>query len=242
MPGSASRIRMAEEGVKLDKDEKRKVTVVIILLACIAGFLVLEKLAGISWFDKKDVALLKGLDPLRIHSAIPFFTFMTQLGSSKVLLPLIAVFMFFFIGTKRFLSFVVLPLAFLLQHWLNDLLKNTVMRARPPLHHLIHVSGYSFPSGHAMNAMAVYGTLAVLLWFQLRNKTAKIVTAVFGAILIVLIGISRVFLAVHYVSDVIAGFCVSGAIVCFVALLLIFQHAHREKNPPEKMNKKGSAV
>ncbi|WKB35086.1 hypothetical protein QS257_15355 [Terrilactibacillus sp. S3-3] len=96
----------------MDKDKRFKVAVFIILIGCIVGFFLLGKLVGLSWFDKKDVALLKGLEPLRIHSVIRFFTFMTQLGSSKVLLPLIAVFMLFFIGTKRFLSFVVLPLVF----------------------------------------------------------------------------------------------------------------------------------
>ncbi|WKB35085.1 phosphatase PAP2 family protein [Terrilactibacillus sp. S3-3] len=83
------------------------------------------------------------------------------------------------------------------------------------------------------------GTLAVLLWFQLKNKSAKITTAIIGAILVVFIGISRMILAVHYFSDVIAGYCVSGAIVCFVILIYLNRHAYRTK---KKCIKKKSAA
>lgn len=69
--------------------------------------------------------------------------------------------------------------------------------------------GYSFPSGHSMVSMAFYGFLIYLIYNNIKNKYIKWILISSLSILIILIGISRIYLGVHYTSDVLAGFLLS---------------------------------
>lgn len=89
---------------------------------------------------------------------------------------------------------------------LNVLLKQIVQRPRPTEYRIITETGYSFPSGHSMISMAFYGFLIYLIYQYVKNKYLKISLIAFLSILIISIGISRIYLGVHYTSDVIAGF------------------------------------
>ncbi|MBM6676987.1 phosphatase PAP2 family protein [Olsenella uli] len=92
---------------------------------------------------------------------------------------------------------------------LNQLLKYLVQRPRPDGFRLVAESGYSFPSGHSMVAMAFFGLLVWMVWRYHRRDVMRVVwCAVFGLV-IVMVGVSRIYLGVHYASDVLAGFCVS---------------------------------
>jgi undecaprenyl-diphosphatase len=92
---------------------------------------------------------------------------------------------------------------------LNILLKNIIQRPRPDGFRLVAESGYSFPSGHSMISMAFFGLVIWMVWHYHKDDVMRYVwCAVFGLI-IALVGISRIYLGVHYASDVIAGFCVS---------------------------------
>ena len=92
---------------------------------------------------------------------------------------------------------------------LNVLLKQLVQRPRPDGFRLIAETGYSFPSGHSMVAMAFYGLLAWMVWHYERDRFVRWLCVMGFGLVIALIGISRIYLGVHYASDVIAGFCVS---------------------------------
>ena len=96
---------------------------------------------------------------------------------------------------------------------LNYILKLIFSRERPIDINLIAETGYSFPSGHAMISLAVYGFLAYLLW-KSNYKYKKIGSSLL-ILLIVLIGISRIYLGVHYTSDVIGGFIISLSYLLF---------------------------
>ena len=92
---------------------------------------------------------------------------------------------------------------------LNALLKVIVQRPRPEGFRLIEETGYSFPSGHSMVAMAFFGLLIWMIWRYHRRDAMRVVWCVVFALVIVMVGVSRIYLGVHYASDVIAGFCVS---------------------------------
>ena len=92
---------------------------------------------------------------------------------------------------------------------LNQVLKELVQRPRPEGIGLVAETGFSFPSGHSMVAMAFFGLLVWLIWRYERDRTMRIVCCVALSAVIVAVGISRIYLGVHYASDVIGGFCVS---------------------------------
>ena len=92
---------------------------------------------------------------------------------------------------------------------LNILLKNIIERPRPEGYRLILETGYSFPSGHSMVSMAFYGFIIFLIWKKVKNIKLKYISTIILSILIPLIGFSRIYLGVHYASDVLGGFAIA---------------------------------
>src|SRR5215218_9432938 len=94
---------------------------------------------------------------------------------------------------------------------LNQLLKGLFERPRPYFEHpLLVETSYSFPSGHAMESFVVYGMLAYFAVLALRSWKARVAVVCGAALLVVLIGFSRMYLGVHYFSDVLAGYAAGG--------------------------------
>ena len=99
---------------------------------------------------------------------------------------------------------------------ITQVLKIIIQRPRPSFPHLVVENGFSFPSGHAMASLGFYGFLIYLVWQTNINKKIKIGITIILSILILLIGLSRIYLGVHYFTDVVAGF------TCSTIYLLIF--------------------
>lgn len=94
---------------------------------------------------------------------------------------------------------------------INQVLKFIIQRPRPDGFRLATASGFSFPSGHSMVAMAFFGLLAWLVWKYEADRRLRCLYATGFALVIVMIGVSRIYLGVHYASDVLGGFCLSMA-------------------------------
>lgn len=88
---------------------------------------------------------------------------------------------------------------------INVLVKHFFNRPRPTLHHLVYVHSSSFPSGHSMSIMIVGGSLILLANRFLKNSTQKLVVDLILLIIILGIGISRIYVGVHFASDVLGG-------------------------------------
>lgn len=103
---------------------------------------------------------------------------------------------------------------------INTIIKHIFVRPRPVGIKLIPQGGYSFPSGHSMMAVAFYGLLIYLIWKSKWKKVWKIFTTILLSIMILLIGISRIYLGVHFASDVIAGFAIAlSYLILFIELI-----------------------
>ena len=92
---------------------------------------------------------------------------------------------------------------------LNQILKIIFMRPRPEIMRLIDENGYSFPSGHSMVSTAFYGLLIYLIYKNVKNNYLKWFGCIALSLLIIGICLSRIYLGVHYASDVIGGMCFS---------------------------------
>lgn len=141
---------------------------------------------------------------------------LTSLGSALVIIILTIV-LFIAIKNKKIAISVVINLIVITI--LNNLLKIIFLRPRPDVNNLILESGYSFPSGHSATGMAFYGYLIYLIYKYVNNKKIKIPLIIFLSLIIVAIGLSRIYLGVHYASDVLGGFLL--AIVYLIIFITI---------------------
>lgn len=106
------------------------------------------------------------------------------------------------------------------------LIKSIVMRFRPDMMPLIAETGYSFPSGHSVTAVCFYGYLAFLYWAYGKSPVMRRV-GIIGAVLMILgIGISRIYLGVHFPTDVIGGYI--GGLMWLSLSVLVLYYAKRK--------------
>ena len=131
--------------------------------------------------------------------------YFTYLGSAMVLFTLSIITIIFISKFRK--KDVLIYLGILYSAvLLNLVLKYMYQRPRPDDFPLIHENSLSFPSGHAMNSFVFFAALSYFIFRETRNIKIGLVVSVISLIIIGLIGISRVYLGVHYPSDVIGGF------------------------------------
>ncbi|MBZ6527859.1 phosphatase PAP2 family protein [Aerococcaceae bacterium DSM 111021] len=147
-------------------------------------------------------------------SAVTILANPTSVVATVLILTIIA-----YVLTKRF----HLPLWIILTNsigslGLNPLVKNIIQRSRPDEElRLVQEASYSFPSGHAFASMVAFGCVILLLLLFLKPSAFRGVLIVLSFVTILLIGFSRIFLGVHYLSDVVAGFSL-GLFWLFISL------------------------
>src|SRR5215213_1625995 len=153
-------------------------------------------------------------DYLHAHATPPlttFFLIVTALGSIEVIVLLGVIVAAFLALGQRWLILGSWLAAVAGSAVLNHLLKGLFQRPRPYFEHpLLIETSYSFPSGHAMESFVVYGMLAYFVVLALRTWESRVGVVLGAALLVVLIGFSRMYLGVHYFSDVIAGYAAGG--------------------------------
>ncbi len=140
--------------------------------------------------------------------------------ASPLFLIVLSILLFFIFKNKKYglLSAANLIVVTLV----NQILKFTFSRPRPFEWMIINESGFSFPSGHAMVSMGFYGMLIFLIWQTNISKHTKKIWTIVLSLLILLIGISRIYLGVHYASDIAAGFTLSLSYLIIAISIVIY--------------------
>ncbi len=179
----------------------------IILFICLIGFLDLAEDVFNKEIMKGDIIGYQMVSTFLISDfATPIAKIITNFGGAIFLIA-ITVILFILIKNKKI--GVAITTNLVLVALLNQLLKNILQRPRPTEYRIIQETGYSFPSGHSMASMAFYGYLIYLIYKYVENKNIKWILITLLSILICSIGISRIYLGVHYTSDVLGGFLIS---------------------------------
>lgn len=194
------------------------VTVLLLFFISVAAFAILVNRVIRPNETTIDMAVFDLMRPFISAGTTAFMKFITFLGTHLFLIPanLLLIAYFLFIRKHRWYSIKV-PVVAIGSVSLMLGLKTLFSRIRPTDPLLEEVKGFSFPSGHAMSAMTFYGLLIYLVYKYIENVALKWVLILLLSLLIFLIGLSRVYLRVHYASDVIGGFAM-GIIWLVVAL------------------------
>jgi len=136
----------------------------------------------------------------------------TALGGFAVLTLLISMIGIYLVVVRKWGTAVLLAASVGSGTLLSETLKMGFNRTRPDLvAHLVDTQSASFPSGHAMLSAITYLTIGVLLARVSKGRTAKGVILTFAILITALIGASRIYLGVHWPSDVLAGWCLGAA-------------------------------
>ncbi len=206
-----------------------KITILIILQTLLSLLLFAGLLGILIYFLRKPMRQFKWLDLAvfeKLTSRVtPFrnriMLFITFLGGHifLIILNLLLIFYFIFIARQNWFSIRILTIA-LSSLMLMLLLKNLFQRKRPLSPLLKAVKGLSFPSGHAITAVTFYGLMIFIVWQQVDIDWVRYLVCSLLVVLIITIGYTRVYLRVHYASDVLAGFII-GMLWLLISLFVL---------------------
>ncbi|SDJ88556.1 phosphatase PAP2 family protein [Sediminibacillus albus] len=154
--------------------------------------------------DKWTGPVVEGLDNTMIFF---FFRWITELGSGSFITPFaIVMALVLLLFTRDWLAVIMFVTGTFLSYRINYWIKLLVERERPRVLAEAEGVGFSFPSGHAMGAMVTYGMLVYFLLKYIKSQKAALAINIFGFCLILLIGLSRYVIRVHYLTDVLGGY------------------------------------
>lgn len=187
------------------KARKNMLLSIFVALILLTGIWVLQLLQG--KMPYLDQLTRRFVDLLGQSSLLEPFQLITHLGSGFFLFPLVVIVaILLLIWYKHWLPAVFFSGGTYLTHKVNEAIKLFVARERPSISVSLNAEGYSFPSGHAMISIVCYGLLAYFIMRKLKSKRLILTVQITIGLLILLIGISRYIINVHYLTDVLAGF------------------------------------
>lgn len=185
--------------IKLNK--KNIVTYISLLLFLILTILVFTN--NFSYIDDKIESFILSI---RNKNLTDTMNTITNIGSAYSLI-VITILLLFFLKNKKTCLLITLNLIF--SFLSSQIVKFILQRERPINIGLVSASGYSYPSGHSMVSMAYFGFMAYLIYKNISNVFLKIIFIMLFILLSIVIGFSRIYLGVHYFSDVLGGFLLS---------------------------------
>ena len=184
------------------KENKKK----IILITSAVLFTIITYFIFNNQINHLDTLVHSYILGIRNKNLTSILLTITNISSAYALIVL-SILLLIIIKEKKIPLLITLNL--ICSYALNAFAKVIFTRPRPIGINLIEESGFSYPSGHSMVSMAYYGFIAYLIYKKQTNKLIKTIIIVSLLLTILLVGFSRIYLGVHYLSDVIGGFLLS---------------------------------
>lgn len=155
-----------------------------------------------------------------------FFYKMTQIGSTPSYIILTILLLIGLSLNKHILGLIFVPVNLIGSVLVNELLKVIFAKPRPQIEHLTHADFFSYPSGHSMSALVFYGFLAVLSHEFFKKNITRFMVWLVASIVVLLIGLSRIYMGVHFPLDVLGGY-LAGISWLSLILFIYFKTKHR---------------
>jgi len=181
-------------------------------------------------FDLRVINLFSMVRNPKLNQQMLFVTYLAKGEVITVGLIISSVLLFLY---KRWRILATLLISVIGGEFFVWIIKNIVERPRPPLTNaLMDESTYSLPSGHTFVAIAFYGLLVYFVIQSGKNKFIKIISLITGITLIILVGISRIYLGTHWPSDVFAGIAVG---LAWLTIIITSLKIRKKFDPPKKI-------
>ena len=188
---------------------KKKLSIIILLVL----FITLTILVSFDYLETFDTFIYNALISLKSDSMTNIFKFITFFGSTLfIVLAVVSLFLFFIIKKDKVKALLIGSMV-IVSTIINNLIKIIVRRERPAVLHLVVEESFSFPSGHMMAAVTLYGLLFYLVLKSDLKKGLKIFLGTILIILPLLIGLSRIYLGVHFASDILGALLMSSILI-----------------------------
>lgn len=188
---------------------KPLITWILLVSGCLLALTV-----WLVFFDRNnlpDEKVFAAIEPVRTDGLTAFMNFITVMGNHKFLVPANLVLIAVLLITRNRVAAATAAFTALSSLGLMSLLKNLLARQRPTAPLVDGITNFGFPSGHAFMSVAFYGMLLLIAYKGIRGPLLKYAVILFLVLLVLLIGFSRIYLRVHYATDVVAGYCIGAS-------------------------------
>ncbi len=200
--------------------KKKSTTIALVLLGLFLIWTVLVVCGYTEWFDNIVYRLVRSVE---CRAADWYFVNVTKFGDTYTVMAVVILYLLIFRNRDR----ILVLLTAVVSTFSNQAIKYLIRRDRPDVLKLISQGGYSYPSGHTMISIALYGVLLYFVIKKIRNRKLKYALAGVLSILILSIGISRIYVGVHYASDILGGYLL---VIPEVVLLINFSNRYFRGN------------
>lgn len=188
--------------------------ILVVILTIIFILLWLGTITGVT--DEIDNLIYKSVESIRSDFLTVVLIGITELGGVVGLFLILLITVIVLCKKNRVKEATAITLNLIISTFTYVILKNIFQRERPVTGNiLVDEVGFSFPSGHTTNNVAFYFLAIYLVCINVKNKKVRNISCVILAIIPILIAFSRIYLRVHYPTDVIAGFCLGIVLVVF---------------------------
>lgn len=175
----------------------------------------------ITVFDKSLINLISNTN----EANLAFARTITVIGNTKTMTWLTILVTIILLLFKKYPLALYFAGTMALANLTNSIIKNIIQRPRPTVTHLVHAGGYSFPSGHSIGSMTFFVLLIILSSILFKNKTLQTIITIVCSVMPLLIGYSRIYLHVHFPSDVFGGFLLA---LTFITASLYLYHRYQK--------------
>lgn len=195
--------------------KENKKMIILYIATCL--FILLTILTLTNIISPVDSLIESFVIGIRNDKLTTFMITITNLSRAYFLIS-VSIILLFILKNKKTALLIIINLVVVFLS--SQLFKFIFHRTRPDGEHIVSVLGYSYPSGHAMVSMAYFGFILYLINKKIPKKIDRIILTIITSIMIFLIGFSRIYLGVHYASDVFAGFLLASAyLVIFLTII-----------------------